>query len=63
MTKNEERLLKELKAARAAIQGMKARFNQFDDGFALGKAALSRANKVIKDYRQPIGLPVPATGS
>lgn len=58
MTKTEELLLKELKAARLAIQKMKSEFNQFDEGFAIGKVALARANRTLKGFRQPVALPI-----
>lgn len=54
MNKTEEHLLKELKAARLAIQKMKAGCNEFDEAFVIGKEALSRANKTIKQYRQSV---------
>lgn len=57
MTKTEELLVRELKAARLALQKMKSEFNQFDDGFAIGKVALARANKTLKDFRQRVALP------
>jgi len=59
MTKEEANLLKELKAARLAIKKMKAECNRYDEGFAIGKAALRRINSVLKDYRQPVPLQVP----
>lgn len=54
----EAHLLKELKAARLAIQKMKAQFNEFDDGYVIGKDALARANKAVKVYRRPVAVPV-----
>lgn len=62
MTKEEARLLNELKAARLSIRKMKAECNQFDEGFAIGKDALRRINAVLKDYRQPVALQAPNAG-
>ena len=59
MTKTEERLLKELKAARLAIQKMKAGCNEDDEAFLTGKEALSRVNRTLKEFRRPVALPVP----
>jgi len=54
MTKTEENLLKELKAARTAIKKMKDECNQYDEGFSIGRAALKRLNGVIKEHRLPV---------
>lgn len=51
---SEEVLLKELRAARRAIQKMKAECNEFDEGFAIGKAALKRINSTLNDFRRPV---------
>jgi hypothetical protein len=54
MTKTEESLLKELRAARTAIRKMKFNCNHFDEGYEIGASALKRLNGVIKEYRQPV---------
>lgn len=59
MTKNEQRLLKELKAMRLVIQKMKASCNKYDEAFSLGEAALTRVNKTIKEFRLPVALSLP----
>jgi hypothetical protein len=53
----EDRLLKELRAARAAIRKMKANSNQCDENYEVGSSALKRINAVLNDYRRPVGLP------
>jgi hypothetical protein len=59
MTATEERLLKELKAMRLAIRKMKAGCNEFDEAFSIRKDALSRVNKTLKEFRQPVALTLP----
>ena len=53
----EDRLLKELRAAQAAIRKMKAGCNQFDEGYEVGAKALKRLNTVLKEHRRPVALP------
>lgn len=53
MTPTEIHLFKELKAARCAIRKLKGHFNEFDEGYALSRAALKRTNKVSAQYRPP----------
>lgn len=54
----EAALVKELRVARLAIRKMKAQFNQFDEGFSIGRVALSRANKALKPFTQPTAVPI-----
>ena len=53
LTKDEELLLKELKAARLALRKVKAECNEYDEGYAVCAKALKRINSVMSDYRQP----------
>jgi hypothetical protein len=55
----EDALLKELRAARLAIQKLKAEFNEFDDGTQIAKAALRRVNASLKAYRRPVSVSAP----
>lgn len=52
-------LVKELRAARRSIRLMKSQFNRFDEGYAVGNAALRRINKVLKPMALPGGAGEP----
>jgi hypothetical protein len=54
VTKTEEMLVKELRAARVAIRKMKDECNQYDEGFKIGKDSLRRINGVLKEFKQPV---------
>lgn len=52
-------LVKELRAARRAMQKMKASCNKFDEAFEIGTKAIERANKALKQFRQPVAMALP----